>query len=239
MPVRAAEPRRNAMLRNLRSLVLVVAGAALLSACGLLNAFIPDQEIASGVLGIPAGGTDVTLTAAAEAAGVATAQADATVFVGELTGSASVDALDVPGFVEADTISETVTLGNEVVVRHASATGPFTVTAIQVAGDVTIGNATLPLPGGIGVSGLSLLLSDPTCVADAAEQVCTYGLLSGIPEVDIALSAAQVAAFTNVLKNGGDVSVDATVTMTLAGPGLPAAASITITLETLGATITF
>ena len=231
------------MTKTFRTLALALAGAFALSACGALSGLIPDQTISGGVLGV-AGGVDVTLEA--EGAGTAAlapaAGADATVWVGTVTGSTTIDAIaELPSFVNASTITETVALGNSIVVTHPGTdTGPFTVTGLAVGGTVTIGGTAYALPAGIGVTGLSVLFADPLCVSDGGNQVCTYTTASNVPEVEVALAANQVAAFSALLKgSGGEVSASLTVTVTLAGPGLPDDASVVVTLESLDAVVSF
>lgn len=231
------------MNRTVRSFALAATGALLLSACGALNALIPDQTIDGGVLGIGSAGVDVDLNAAsASAAGIAVSQANATTWVGTISGTTTVDAIaDLPDFVEAAAITETVALGDTVVVTHPAAnTGDFTVTGVALGGTVTIGGTPIALPAGIGVTGLSVLFASPDCTTVGTDQVCTYTTASNVPVVDIEFAAAQVAAYSDLLKDvGGTVSADLTVTVTLAGPGLPDDATITVTLESLDAVVEF
>ena len=231
------------MTQIIRSLALAAAGAVLLSACGALNALIPDQTIDGGVLGA-GDGVPVTL----EAQGVGTtaiapaAGADATVWVGSLVASSTIEAIaEIPEFVDPADITETIALGDTVVVTHPlTPTGAFTLTGIALGGTITLDGTQFALPAGIAVTGLSVVFDDPSCVASGDDQVCTYQTASGVPELEIPFAANQVAAFADLLKGvGGDVDVDLTVTVTLAEPGLPDDASVLITLESLDAVVEF
>ncbi len=224
------------MTKSTRSLALAVASTVLLSACSALNAFIPNQDVPGGVLGIGAG-VDVELTADAAPAGIGAAQLTATVFTGTLTvPSVDVEAAeDLPNFVEAAAITETVTLGNTVVVTYPTIgdVASFTLTELAVAGSVTISGTEYAFPV-LTVDGLAVLFSNPDCTAG----VCTYATASNLPEIDVALAAAAVDAYSALLQGGGTIGVEVTVTATLA-TGIPADAEVVVTLESLGAVIEF
>ena len=174
-----------------------------LSACGALNALIPDQTIEGGILGIGTAGVDVELSAAVDDAAVGGAQL---ITVTEFTGSLEVDSVPVeaidelPDFVEAAAITETIALGDSVVVTYPT-TGPaasFTLTGLAVNGSVTISGTEFAFPV-LSVDGLAVLFDGPTCAGD----VCTYGTASSLPELDVALVAAAVDAYSALLQNGG------------------------------------
>jgi hypothetical protein len=231
------------MTKTFRLLALAVASTVVLSACGALNALIPDQTIDGGILGA-GGGVDVTLRAdgVAPTAIAPSAGADAAVWVGPIVGSTTIEAIaELPEFVEAADITETIALGDTVVVTHPlTPTGSFTVTGLALGGTITIGGTQFALPAGIAVTGLSVVFADPDCVASGDDQVCTYVTASGVPELEVQFAANQVAAFSELIKGiGGDVDVDLTVTVTLAEPGLPDDASVRVTLESLDAVIEF
>lgn len=227
------------MTKTIRSLALAAVGAVFLSACGALNALIPDQSIDGGILGIGTAGVDVELAAAVDAAAVGGAQV---VTVTEFTGSLEVNTVPVeaidelPDFVEAAAITETIALGDSVVVTYPT-TGPaasFTLTGLAVNGSVTISGTEYAFPV-LSVDGLAVLFDGPVCAAG----VCTYGTASSLPELDVALVSAAVDAYSALLQNGGTVGVELTVTATLAAPGLAADATVVVTLESLGALIEF
>lgn len=225
------------MTKTIRSLVLAVAGTVLLSACSALNAFIPDQDVPGGVLGIGAG-VDVELTADAGPAGIGAAQLTATVFTGTLTvPSVDVEAVeDLPNFVEAAAITETVTLDDSVVVTYPTtgSAASFTLTELAVAGSITISGTEYAFPV-LTVDGLAVLFENPDCTPAG---VCTYATASNLPEIDVALAAAAVDAYSALLQGGGTIGVEVTVTATLA-TGIPADAEVVVTLESLGAVIEF
>lgn len=226
------------MTQTVRSLALAAAGALLLSACGALNALIPDQTVDEGVLGIGSAGVDVTLEADLGPAGIGAAQVvTATVFSGTLdVASVDVDAIDeLPDFVEAAAITETVSLGNSVVVTYPTSAPADTLTLaeLELAGSVTISGTEYTFPV-LTADGLSVLFANPVC----ADGVCTYTTASNLPEIDVALAAAAVDAYSALLQGGGTIGVEVTVTATLA-TGIAADAQIVVTLESLGAVIEF
>ena len=228
------------MTKTIRSLALAVAGAVLLSACGALNALIPDQDVPGGVLGIGNAGVDVELVAGVQDAGIGAEQItfNATVFTGTLAIDAvDVDAIDeLPDFVEAAAITETVTLDNSVVVTYPTTASleSFTLNELAVTGSVTISGTTYEFPV-LTADGLAVLFANPVC----ADGVCSYTTASNLPEIDVALAAAAVDAYSALLQGGGSIGVSVTVTATLDAPGLAADAAVVVTLESLGAVIEF
>lgn len=226
------------MTQTVRSLALAAAGALLLSACGALNALIPDQTVDEGVLGIGSAGVDVTLEADLGPAGIGAAQVvTATVFSGTLdVASVDVDAIDeLPDFVEAAAITETVSLGNSVVVTYPTSAPADTLTLaeLELAGSVTISGTEYTFPV-LTADGLAVVFANPDCT----DGVCTYTTASNLPEIDVALAAAAVDAYSALLQGGGTIGVEVTVTATLA-TGIAADAQIVVTLESLGAVIEF
>ncbi len=230
------------MHRSLRPIVAVLSLTLFLAGCGWLNALIPDQDVA-GFLGLGGDGTEIELTAASTTTtGVAPAAGDpTTVFVGSVEGTYDVAALaDPPAFVVVAAITETVTLGDTVVVRHpGSPTGDFVVSAVALSGSVSVDGTSYDIPAGAGRAGLNVAFSDPSCLTDVDVHVCTYETASNLPDVEVSFSEDQIEAFSDLLRNGGEVSADLTVTLTLEGPGLPDDATITITVIGEGAVVEF
>lgn len=219
-----------------RSLALAAAGAVLLSAC---SALIPDQTIDAGVLGIGPAGVEVPLVADLGPAGIGAAQVGSTtVFTGTFDlGTVDVDAIvGLPDFVDADAITETVALGDSIEVTYPTggAATSFTLTALAVTGSITISGTEYALPV-LTADGLEVVFGDATCVGD----VCTYGTAGSLPELDVSLVAAAVDAYVALLKDGGTVSADLTVTATLDDPGLAADATVLVTIASLGAVVEF
>ncbi len=225
------------MTKTIRFLALAVAGAVVLSACGALNALIPDQDVPGGVLGIGTAGVDVTLEADVGTAGIGAAQITTTFFSGTLdVASVDVDAIDeLPNFVEADAITETITLGNSVVVTYptTAAADSITLAELEFSGSVTISGTTYPLPV-LTATGLEVVFANPECV----DGVCAYTTATNLPEIDVALAASAVDAYSALLQGGGTIGVEVTVTATLAS-GIAADAEIVVTIESLGAVIEF
>jgi hypothetical protein len=225
------------MMKSLRSMALVVVGAFALSACGL-GALIPDQEVSGGVLGLGSG-VDVVLTGGGVAVTAVEASA-VTTWVGTFQKSFTLDGIGLNVPVSPAGLTETIELGDTIVVRNPTATGAFTVTGFQIGGTFTVGAQQFNVPAGAGVSGVAIVFANPTCVAVGEGQACTYTTAQNVPSFDLEFLQAQVQAYWNLLKSaGGTVSIDLTVTVTLAEPGLPATATATVELVSGGATVEF
>ena len=229
------------MSRTIRSVALVAGAALALSACGL-GGLIPDQEVPDGVLGL-GGGVQVELVPGGAGPSIDVTPT-ATTWVGTIEASFDLDGLtggNIPNVVSPDAITETIELGDSLVVRNPGfVTGPFTVTGLAIGGTITVGGQTLGVPANLAVTGLQVLFDGPTCVPDAGDEVCTYTTASSPPSLDLAFTPQQVAAYWSLLRaDGGTVSVDLTVTVTLEAPGLPTAATVTVTIDSGGATIEF
>ena len=228
------------MSKTVSSLALALGAALLLSACGLLAGLVPDQELPDGVLGL-GGGVQVALEPQGLNSAIEVTQTE-TIWIGTIEETLALDALTgIPNAVSPDGITETIELGDAVVVRNpASPTGPFTVTGLALGGTFTIGTTTYNVPAGLSVDGLAVAFADPVCVDDEGVQECTYTTASNLPSLDVVFTTPQVAAYWNLLRtSGGNVSVDLTVTVTLADPGLPSTATVIVTIDSGGATITF
>ena len=227
------------MTQTIRSLALAVAGVVLLSACGVLSGLIPDQDVPEGVLGIGSAGVQVPLEADLVTTGIGAAQfVSAAVFTGTFDlGTVDVDAIDeLPDFVDADAITETIALGDSIEVTYPTggAADSFTLTELAVTGSITISGTEYALPV-LTADGLAVVFGDAIC----AGNVCTYGTAGDLPELDVALAAAAVNAYASLLKSGGAVSAELTVTATLADPGIAADATVVVTIASLGAVIEF
>jgi hypothetical protein len=229
------------MPRALRFVAIAVGATLVLSACGLAG-LIPDQELADGVLGLGGG---VTVELAAEGAGTTIdITPTAVTWVGSIVKTFDLDGLaggDIPNLVSPDGITETIELGDTIVVRNpGSATGPFVVTGLALGGTFTVGGQAFAVPAGLAVDGLAIPFASPDCVEVEGVQECTYATLAESPSLDLAFLSSQVTAYWNLLRgSGGAVTVNLTVTVTLDEPGLPATATVVVTIASAGATITF
>lgn len=227
------------MTKTIRSFVLAAAGAVVLSACGVLNALIPDQTIAEGVLGIGTAGVAVTLAADVEPTGIGAAQS---ISVTEFKGTLAIDSVEfeaideLPGFVRAAAITETLTLGKGIVVTYptTASANSFKLTELAVTGSVTISNTEYAFPV-LTADGLEVLFENPIC----ADGACAYTTASNVPEFDVVLAAAAVTAYSALLQNGGTIGVALTVSATLDAPGLAADAEVVVMIKSLGAVIEF
>lgn len=245
------------MAKKLRTLTLLLATALALSACGLVNRLIPDQQVADGVLGIGADGVPVTLSGEAGPSDLAAPMApgDTTTFVAEFdVPEEIIDAIEaLPGWVQASGIEETITLDDEVQVVFAGEFADeadlhpdhlaFTLTALHVSGHLTIDGNQYNLPA-VSEAGLNVTFSDPVGFSyDAGANATTvsYATASGLPELDIDFgnNPQLLQAFSGLVKDGGSLTAHLRVEATLSTPGLPASADIVIHLRSVGATISF
>lgn len=227
------------MTKTIRSLPIAIAAALSLSACALLNAFIPDQFIADGVLGIGATGIAIPLAADVGATGVGAAQVGgATVF----SGTVGVDAVDIepvddlPPYVEAARITETLALGDTIVVTYPTSVpvDALTLTALSLTGSVTISGTEHAFPVSTE-AGLSVVFDEPTCDDGA----CAYTTANVLPEFEVAFARAAVAAYGSLLRDGGSIAAELSATATLAAPGLAEDVLVIVSIRSLGAVIEF
>lgn len=242
------------MKQQLRTLALVLGGALVLSACGLIGNLIPEQEVPDGLLG--ADGEQVTLSSAAVPGGdpvgpnapgdVNTFEADVDLPPVELAP------LDVPGFIQAQDIVETLTLENSVqVVFDGTFAGPgdlhpdhldFTLSVLAVSGSVAIAGNDYTLDT-VTVGDLGVVFEDPSGfeTEDGSTSVTYTTTSSNLPEVefDLGENSALLSALSQVLRDGGEIAASLRIVATLASEGLPPSAQIVVTLDSLGATIRF
>lgn len=246
------------MVKKLRTLVSLVMVAAVLSACGMLNAFLPDVKEEGGVLGLGAAGQSVALSPDLGPAGlIAAPAADGaeTVFSGPLVlGPASIDPIEgAPGWVRIANIVEGIVMDSTLEVVYSGevsgvgdlpeGTETFTLTELVISGHLVIDGETYVLPTVRGEG--QVVFGDPGDfdyrVLDDASSVF-YTTADDLIAMSVSLNSGPTAGLMNaisqVFKEGGTVSAELQIEATLAEPGLPAR-EIVLTLKSLGATISF
>lgn len=243
------------MVKQLRSLVLLSAASLLLAACGVLNAFIDDQEVPGGVLGFGVDGEVVEFEAVLAPSGLQapSAMGDATTFVAqiELGHEFGVPEEDIPNWVQIDGIEETITLDDEVQVvfvgDFTSETlpaeyGTFTLTGLQLSAQLRFSGARVFDIPTFDAGDLLVEFGGPVVVASGGGTTTVrYSTVSNLPriKVDLSFSKALLRVLTDLVKHGGAFAANIALTAGLDEPGLPSDATILVTVKSLGAIIEF
>ncbi len=243
------------MVKQLRSLVLLSAASLLLAACGALNAFIPDQEVPGGVLGFGEDGQVVEFGAEASPSGLLTpsAMGDSTTFVAQIQLGHEFDPPeeDIPNWVQIGGIEETITLDDEVQVVFVGdftidtlpeEYSSFTLVGLQLSAQLSISGSVVYSSPTYGAGALSVVFGGAQVVASGAgTTTVSYTTVSNLPRIDVDLSQSKplLQQLTNLVKHGGGLVADITLTAELFEPGLPSDAAILVTVKSLGATIEF
>lgn len=245
------------MVKQLRSLVLLSAASLLLAACGALNAFIKDQEVEGGVLGLGGDGHAFSLSAEPTPSGVAAphAPAYATVFVAveELSGDFDPPTTEIPGWVKIASIGETLTLDDEVQVvlfgefedvTELDDLESFTLVGLDVSARLFMNDVLIGSTPTFGAGPIDVAFGDPSIVSiDGGHTTVSYQSATvnsaSIPVGFTAATQWALDAYTELVRSGGSFAVEFTITATLDAPGLPADAAIVVTIKSLGATIKF
>lgn len=221
--------------KRVRTVLWVTIVAVALGSCGLLNELIPDQEFASGLLGIGEG-LEIELAASAgtSRASVTPSQSGGTVFSGSFAGGDVIEGdASIPSWVRAKSVTDTVYLDRTLEANIDVA--QFIVTNLGFAGTFSIEGQEYPIPFSPPVTDLALTFERRGC----AGNWCTFEATAEPPVFRITLTKPQVSAFSNVIKNGGAIEVDVTVTMTVGSPALPGGSVAGVVVMTNGAVVKF
>ncbi|TVR85231.1 MAG: hypothetical protein EA416_17135 [Trueperaceae bacterium] len=214
---------------------LVLAGA--LGAC---TSLIPDQNVSNafGLDGVP-----VTATVGG---------AEATSLSGESEGSTQLsgtfasevprgDLTAIPGFISVASISDVITIQATVDVSapgDVSFATSYTITGVAIELRVASGTATV-IDQTWSAAGLELTFSGSATYDEGSDTtVGTYTVATEIPLVTLMVQGAAVDAFVDALSDGDTLDVAGALTVDLQ-PAIPSGAEVTLTLKSLGGTVTF
>lgn len=228
-------------------IVAALAGLALvLSACGLVNSLIPDQQVANP-LGI--NGQQLTLGAvSAPALSPQSPLPPTTTFGGSFSGTFSdIDASNIPSGVAPKSFSADIDVGATATLTTAASSLPasFDVTNVSLTLTVKDGSGTpsFTLTPPYAKSGTLLVFTQTSCTTTSSGTSCDYAVTAG-PDlgnalVALNLSTADVATLWKIV-TGGSATNDASGTVTVqVSQALPADTQLTVTLVSKEGTLSF
>lgn len=226
-------------MRRMRAGVLGAAVAVVL--VGACSNLIPPIEVDNlfGIDGVP-----VTL-AATEAGLGALALPNGTSFEGTISGSVTSEGFDLPAFVNASLMEESVVIGANVQVTVAgedatALLGDFSLVSSSISLQVSVEGASIATASGAATFDSPLVVTRGTC-SYVVDTVCSYTATVSSEDHAIVVSAtaASANAVFDALQDGDTLDVTGTYAVTLASPGLTRSATVRVTLDTAGGTITF
>jgi hypothetical protein len=234
-------------MKVFRTLVALGAAALVLSGCGLLNAFVPDQT-ATNPLGLD--GVPVSMTATSTAALAPQAAAPGTDFSGSVSASfPNIDTSGFPSGVTPNKLVADLTLGALVTVSSPSAVGgadfPDAVNVTAAGIDLTVADGsgspnTTVSASASSASGM-LTLTKGSCKAGTVGWSCDYApsLASGASALlTITVSAHFAQLWTIATAGTSPNTVDGSFGVTL-DPGIPGDSTVSVTLSSAEGTFSF
>lgn len=229
------------MFKTIKTLTVVSALAALLSACGVVNSLIPDQEIGNP-LGLD--GKTVTMTRTSST-GLST-QAGVTYTDATLSASfADPDLGSLPGGIKPNELVVALAIGPTVeMTGSATATFPDSVTFSNASLDLTVDDASgdAAFEDTFDATGLNLVLTKSSCTADntAGTQSCSYST-STSGNASVLLMDIASADFNTLWKlmtnDASPNTVSGSFSLTTSAE-IPAT-SVTVTLQLPNGTLKF
>lgn len=227
-------------MRRSRAGVLgaALAVAVLVSACSNL---IPPIEV-NNLFGID--GVAVDLAGSGATVG-ALALDPVTSFEGTISGTVTSEGFDLPAFITASLMEESVVIGADVVVtvEGEDATGllgSFSLLSGEVALEVRVDGVVIADAAGSATFGTPLVVTRDSC-SFGVDTVCDYSaaVSSADHAIVVSASATDANAVFEALQNGDTLVISGTYGVTLASPGLTESAIVRVILNTSGGTITF
>ena len=222
-----------------------VAITALLSACGVLNNFLPDQTL-DDPLGID--GQEVILEPAGVAPAVAPQQTQGTWSQSATTSLDDIDTTDIPNWVDPATLF--VDVGFEATVTFTSLNAldgsefseTFTfddaaITNLTISDDDS--SQTVELPTFSTPGDATVRLQKDACTSPPVE--CTYTATSGLADfvIPIEIAGANMDALYDILTSGSQTNTSS-VTLELTATGTaPDDTTITVVIDAPTGTLTF
>jgi len=227
-------------MNRMRTGVLGAAIAVVVLA-GACSNLIPPVEVNNlfGIDGVP-----VDLTATDAGVG-ALALPNGTSFAGTISGSVASEGFDLPAFINASLMEESVVIGAnvEVSVPGEDATallGDFSLLSGSLSLQISVDGSQIATASGAATFDTPLALERASCtfVVDTA---CDYTATVSAEDhaIVVSASAASANAVFQAIQEGKTLDITGTYAVTLASPGLTRSAVVRVTLDTAGGTITF
>ena len=232
-------------MRRIATWLTAGAVTALLSACGVLNTFLPNQTL-DDPLGID--GQEVILEPGAVAPAVAPQQTQGTWSQGASTSLEDIDTSDIPDWVDPAALfvgvgfEATATLSSLSAVDGEAFSNTFTFGAARLI-DVSITDdqtsQTVNLPSFSTPDAASVTLQKGTCTTPPVQ--CTYTATSGLADfvIPVEIAGADMDTLYDILTSGSQTNTS-TVTLELTATGTaPDDTTITVIIDAATGTLTF
>jgi len=228
-------------MRRMRVGVLgaAVAAVVLVGACSSL---IPPQSV-ENLFGID--GVEVDLAATGGAALGTLALPPGTEFEGPISGSVTSEGFDLPAFINASLMEESVLIGADVDVTVEGEDargdlGDFSLLSGEVDLVVWVDGIIIATASGSATFGTPLVVTRDTCDF-LVDTICDYSatVVAADHAIVVSASAADANAVFEALQNGDTLVISGTYGVTLASPGLTRSAVVRVALNTAGGTISF
>ncbi|MFO8150868.1 MAG: hypothetical protein R6T93_11275 [Trueperaceae bacterium] len=227
-------------MKRMRAGVLGAAVAVVVLA-GACSNLIPPVEVNNlfGIDGVP-----IDLTAASVGVG-ASALPNGTSFEGTVSGSVVSEGFDLPAFINASLLEESVVIGADVqvTVPGEDARGvltDFAMEAGQLSLQVRVDGTLIATASGVGAFDAPLALTRGAC-SFVVDTVCSYAAAVSLEDhaIVVTVTAASANAVFEAMQEGATLEMTGTYGVTLSEPGLTESAVVRVTLETSGGSISF
>jgi hypothetical protein len=229
-------------MKQARVLPRAIAAAAALIVLGACSSLIPPIPV-TDLYGVD--GLQVDLAHVGADVDVA-AGPNVTSFEGTFQTQFDAEGIDLPGFISASVLQESVTIAAtvQITVPGEDATtllDGFTIVGAQVALDIAVDGSSIGTAGGLATFATPLPVSRQSCTYDGTDTVCTYtATVDGDDHsVVVVASSTSAKAIFDALTAGETIDVDGSYAVTLGAPGLTSSAIVRVTLATSNGSIRF
>jgi hypothetical protein len=220
------------------ALVSAIAVVVLAGACSSL---IPPIAV-DNLFGIDG----VVVDLAAEGAEVgALALPNGTSFEGTVSGTVTSEGFNLPAFVNASLMEESVLIGADVDVKvegedATGLLGDFSLVTGEIALEVRVDGIIIATASGAAAFSPPLVVTRDACTF-SVDTTCDYTatVVAADHAIVVSASAEDASAVFEALQNGDTLVISGTYGVTLASPGLTESAIVSVTLKTAGGKIGF
>jgi len=227
-------------MNRMRAGVLGVAVAVVVLA-GACSSLIPSVAV-NNLFGID--GVVVDLTASGAEVG-ALALDNGTSFEGTISGSVTSAGFDVPAFVSASLMQESVVIGADVLVTvpdedARAVLNDFSMVSGELSLQVRVDGLLIGTASGTATFSPPLAVTRVAC-SYVVDTVCdfTAAVSAADHAIVVSATAASANAVFEAMQDGATLDITGTYAVTLASPGLTRSATVRVTLNTAGGTISF
>lgn len=168
-----------------------------------------------------------------------------TSFAGTVSGSVVSEGFDLPAFINASLMEESVVIGANVQVTvpgedARALLGDFSLVGGTLSLQVRVDGSLIATASGAATFTPPLDVTQVSC-SYAVDTVCSYtaDVSAADHAIVVSASAASANAVFEAMQNGETLDVTGTYSVTLASPGLTGSAVVRVTLNTAGGTIAF